>query len=314
MKPTAKNRRKSAGGGIGQDSLDDSVENTQEIESALTYETVFERVKELAHVENPKSLARSAVWRRCYDLVRNGMATYEELFHEAVVGMYMAVESGEQVEKIEVFRSVGRNLEAYKCFVISRRHSIPFSQLENKDDGEIAGEEMAERLRFKIKLEQVEDDTGEAIQEDDFITDLMRQAKEVIIESGEAVRDGQGKRDWDLFTRYLTGDRLEDLCVSCPWLTSVDSVEKALQRIILKLRQNIDGAAGTSTTVNLIAEGRTNKTRENEEERFDQQAYYAKWYEDHKEARRAQMREYAREKRAREKGLRSEETGSDGES
>jgi hypothetical protein len=240
------------------------------------------------------------------------MATYEELFHEAVVGMYMAVESGEQVEKIEVFRSVGRNLEAYKCSVIGRRHGIPFSRLE-EEGSDTPGEDIAEKIRFKIKLEQVEDDTEEAILEDDFIVDLMRQAREVVIESGEAVRNGQGERDWDLFTRYLTGDRLEDLCVSCPWLTSVESVERALQRIILKLRQNISGAAGISTTVNLIAEGRVNQDREDRGGRFDQIAYYRRWYEENKEVRREQMRKYAREKRAREKGLGSEEVGSDSE-
>ena len=169
---------------------------------------------------------------------------------------------------------------------------------------------MAERLRFRIKLEQVEDDTQEAITGDDFITDLMRQSRQVIIERGEKIRSGQGQRDWEVFVRYLTGDRLEEICVSCPWLTSVSSVESALQRIILTLRKNIAGAAGASTTVNLIAEGRATRTYQ-QETRFDPQKYYQQWYEQNKTKRQEQMREYMRQKRAKQKSSETVESQTD---
>ena len=74
--------------------------------------------------------------------------------------------------------------------------------------------------------------------------------------------------------RYLTGDRIEEICVFCPWLTSVDSVEKALQRIILTLRENIAGATDASTTVNLISEGRINRIFQ-QESRYDARQYYS---------------------------------------
>ena len=279
------------GGGTGPDFATE----TNEQETALSYDSIFKRVKELGHVEDPQSYARSIIWRRYYDLVRNGMVTYDELFHEAVVGMYMAIQDGNPVEQVDVFRSVSRQLQGYKCAVIGRKQNIPFSQLEG-DDSEISGEEMADKLRFRIKLEQVEDDTQEAVMEDDFITDLMRQSRQIIIKNGENVRMGQGQRDWEVFVRYLTGDRIEEICVFCPWLTSVDSVEKALQRIILTLRENIAGATDASTTVNLISEGRINRIFQ-QESRYDTRQYYSNWYRENGDPRRAQVRDYMRRKR-----------------
>ena len=287
----------SSGGGTEQDVITE----VNETETALTYDSVLERVRELSGIENPRSSARSIIWRWHYDLVRNGMVTYDELFHEAVVGMYLAIEEGAPVEQAEVLRSIGRQLEVYKGAVIGRKQDVTFSQLEG-DAGEVPGEEMAENLRFRIKLEQVEDDTEEAMEEDDFITDLMRQSRQIVLEKGERLRAGQGQRDWEVFVRYLTGNRVEDICASCPWLNSVNSVEKALQRIILNLRENIAGATGANTTVNIISEGRPTRTNQ-QESRFDKQQYYREWYERNKKRRQEQMRNYQREKRARSRDL-----------
>ena len=282
------------GKGRTQKPIDENEPGThEEMEDALTYDSIFERVTEVSDIKNPKSYLRAAVWRRCYDLVRNGMATYDEVFHEAVVGMYLAIRGGQShVEDIEIIRSISRHLEAYKREIIGKKQEIDVSSLEQEG---MSGEEAADRLRFAIKIEAIKDETSSEVLEDDFTTDLLRQARSVIIE-GES-REGQGKRDWEVFTRYIIGDSLEDICANCDWLRSVDSVEKALERIIIKLRREF--GADSRASITLFSEAR--RVREgNDQREFDRKQYYKEWYERNKEKRQLEMREYMKKRRSEE--------------
>lgn len=276
----------------------------QKEESALTYDSIFEKAERIGALKNPKSYLKSVIWRRYYDLVRNGLVTYDELFHEAVVGLYLALETIETERELEedeaeheVYRSVWSQLEKYKREILGRRQGVLVSQL-GQEARDYSDEEMADRLRFKIKLEAIKDETSDEIVQDDFITDLLKKAKKIITEEGESKRQGQGIRDWEVFVRYLSGDNIEDICVCCPWLSSTDSVEKALERIILQLRKGF--GADERASVLIFSEGRRTGVAK-DERTFDRQQYYKEWYESHKEEVRDRMREYQRRRRQKDR-------------
>jgi hypothetical protein len=109
---------------------------------------------------------------------------------------------------------------------------IPFSEIANEEMDDLTPEEQAERLRIKFNPEGI----ARNEMKEEATSALLEYAKKII--QGNKEEREQGERDWEIFTRYLTGQPSEVIAEMCPWLRNSASVDQTIIRIITKLREH----------------------------------------------------------------------------
>jgi hypothetical protein len=261
----------------------DSAEvETDKEETPLSYDEIFQRSIEQAGVENPVSMFNSIVWRFHAQEIREGKITKQEMFHEAVVGGYLALEEG--VNNFPDFYKATANHCARFANALRSRGTYPASDYENESLG---ANDVLERAAYKINPESNIDE----FLEESWQQSLFTTAREFILANEK--RKGQGERDLEVFVRYLTGQTSAEIVNTCKWLKSADSVDQAIVRIIAHLRECFDGAIGDTVAIRGKHKGRGG--RKFEHQRSD---YFKNYYQNNLDRLREINRERIRAKRA----------------
>lgn len=274
-------------------------------ESASEYQDVFGMARERIGLSDPQRWLNAIIFRRFASVIRREAVSYDEVLHEAVVGMYLGLQElgsarGEEDWKT-VANKVNSHLTMYLYPSAKVNSEITFSEFFGTDESGSA-ESLMPIISSEDKMDS--DPVEQAVRNIE-TQELLDQAREIIISSES--RSGQGEKDWEVFVRHVSGQTAEEIALCCDWLKNIDSAEKAIVRILKRLRGCFDG--DISAPIITGSKNHHGSSGRNE----DRSRYYQQWYERNAERRRAKMRDYMREKRIREKILRIEEDNDENE-
>ena len=202
---------------LARNGIDREEESKRRPESASEYQDVFAMARERIGLTDPQRWLNAIIFRRFTSVISREAISYNEVFHEAVVGMYLGLQELGSVRSEEDWKIVANKVNSHLTIYLypsaKVNSEIPFSDFFGADE---SGSEESLMSIISSNKNEIDSDPVEQAVRNIETQELLDQIKEFIISSQS--KSDQGERDWEVFVRHVSGQTAEEISLCCNWL------------------------------------------------------------------------------------------------